>query len=68
MIFYKYKDYAIHKAEHEELIASVRELQSKFHQENKRLRSDDIEYLADWLTGHIMGQDMKLGFYLMNVM
>lgn len=68
MLLYKYEDFVKHKTEHQELIDSVKELQKKFHKENKLLTNDDVEYLADWLTGHIMGQDMKLGFYLMKVM
>lgn len=68
MLLYKYEDFVKHKIEHQELIDSVKELQKKFHKENKLLTNDDVEYLADWLTGHIMGQDMKLGFYLMKVM
>jgi len=65
---YDYDDFAAHKAEHQELIDSVKELQEKFHKENKLLTNDDIEFLASWLTGHILGQDMRLGFYLMKVM
>jgi hemerythrin len=68
MVLYKYGDFAKHKTEHQELIDSVKELQKKFHKANKLLTNEDIEYLADWLTGHILGQDMKLGFYLMKEM
>ena len=68
MLLYKYEDFARHKTEHQELIDSAKELQKKFHKENKLLTNEDVEYLADWLTGHIMGQDMRLGFYLMKVM
>ena len=68
MLVYKYKAIAEHKAEHNELIDSVKELQKKFHKENKLLTNEDIEYLEGWLTEHILGHDMKLGFYLMEVM
>ena len=68
MIRYKYEDFENHKAEHNELIDSAKELQKKFHQENKLLTGEDIEYLADWLTGHILSRDMRLGFYLGKVM
>ena len=64
MLMYKYDDLEGHRAEHKELIESVKELQNKFHEVNKQLTNDDIEYLEDWLTGHILGRDMKLGFYL----
>lgn len=68
MIRYKFDGFESHKTEHQELIDSVRELQAKFHNANKQLTTENIEYLEDWLTGHIMGQDMRLGFYLMNTM
>ena len=68
MLKYKYEGFVEHKAEHRDLIDSVKELQQKFHKENKLLTNEDIEFLADWLTEHILGQDMKLGFYLMRVM
>ena len=68
MVKYKYEGFAEHKDEHRDLIDSVKELQKKFHKENKLLTNEDIEFLADWLTEHILGQDMKLGFYLMRVM
>ena len=68
MLLYKYQDIEEHKAEHDDLINSVRRLQQKFHQANKLLTNQDIEYLENWLTEHILGHDMKLGFYLMQVM
>ena len=68
MLMYKYDGIEAHKDEHNDLIDSVRELQQKFHTENKLLTNEDIEYLEDWLTQHILGQDMRLGFYLAEVM
>jgi hemerythrin len=68
MLMYKYDGLEEHKDEHNDLIDSVRELQQKFQKENKLLTDEDIEYLEDWLTQHILGQDMRLGFYLTEVM
>jgi hemerythrin len=68
MLLHKYSDFAAHKTEHLELIDSVEELQLTFHQENRLLTNENIDYLSDWLTGHILGQDMRLGFYLMKEM
>ena len=68
MLLYNYQGLTEHKAEHHDLIDSVRELQQKFRNENKQLTNEDIEYLETWLTEHILGHDMKLGFYLMKVM
>lgn len=67
MLLHKYRDIAAHKAEHSDLIDSARELQQKFHKK-KMLSEEDIDYLEDWLTGHILGHDMRLGFYLLKVM
>jgi hemerythrin len=68
MLMYKYDGIEEHRDEHNDLIDSVRELQQKFQNENKLLTNEDIEYLEDWLTQHILGQDMRLGYYLMEVM
>jgi hemerythrin-like metal-binding protein len=68
MLLHKYGRIDEHKAEHSELIDSVRALQKKFRDQHKRLTKEDIEYLEVWLTEHILGHDMKLGFYLMKVM
>lgn len=68
MLLHKYKAFDEHKTEHHDLIDSVRALQQKFYDQNKQLTNEDIEFLSDWLTGHILGHDMKLGFYLMEIM
>ena len=68
MIVYNYDRYEEHKREHEGLIKSVKKLQDKFRQAEKQLSNDDIEYLSRWLTAHILGNDMKLGFYLIEAM
>ena len=68
MVMYKYDGLDDHRAEHNELIESVQELQRKFHKGKNPLTNEDFEYLEDWLTVHILGRDMKLGFYLMDVM
>jgi len=68
MLLHHYPEIEGHKAEHSDLIDSVRELQQKFHQSNKLLTNDDIDYLEDWLTAHILGYDMKMGFFLLEAM
>jgi hemerythrin len=68
MLKYGYEDHAEHRTEHQDLIESVRDLQQKFLREGKKVSSDDIEFLEHWLTGHILGADMKLGSYLGEVM
>lgn len=64
MLKYGYDGMQEHQSEHEELIASAKELQQKLLQEDTELSSEDIEFLEHWLTGHILGTDMDLGSYL----
>lgn len=68
MLKHQYPNIAEHKAEHQDLIDSVKKLQQSFHQDEKKLSPEDIDYLEDWLTAHIFGFDMKMGFYLLEVM
>ncbi len=63
MIKYNYGDYPEHKADHEALIDSVRDLQKRFRAAGK-LSDEDISFLEHWLTGHILSADMKLGAFL----
>jgi hemerythrin-like metal-binding protein len=68
MLKYGYKGFVDHKTEHQELIESARALQQKFLQKGKPISSEDIEFLEQWLTGHILGADMELGSYLGELM
>ena len=68
MVRYKYDGMELHKAEHNDLIEGVRAMQQMLRDENRLPTSEDFEYLAEWLTRHILGQDMRLGFYLAEVM
>jgi hemerythrin len=68
MLKYGYDDYEEHKAEHQELIDSARELQQTFLQAGKEISAEDITFLENWLTGHILGMDIKMGSYLAEVM
>jgi len=67
MVLYNYPDLAAHRTEHNDLIDSAQEVQQKF-QQKKMLTEADIDYLETWLTEHILGHDMRLGFYLLKVM
>jgi hemerythrin len=68
MVLYEYDGMELHKAEHKDLIEGVRAMQQMLRDENRLPTSEDFEYLAEWLTRHIVGQDMRLGFYLAEVM
>ncbi|NWG31359.1 MAG: hemerythrin family protein [Rhodocyclaceae bacterium] len=68
MLKYQYKDMEAHKAEHRELIETVKELQQELLQGGGEMTERHIEILERWLTEHILTTDMRLGAYLANVM
>jgi hemerythrin len=68
MMKYGYKGYAEHRLEHQDLIKSVRQLQTDILGKGTLDASADLEFLERWLTGHILSNDMRLGAYLAEVM
>ena len=68
MMKYGYKGYAEHRLEHQDLIKSVRQLQTDILGKGTLDASADLEFLEHWLTGHILSNDMRLGAYLAEVM
>ena len=67
MIKYGYDGLAEHKAEHGDLIKTVKELQQKILGSGNQIPEDDLAFLERWLTEHILSTDMKLGSYLAEV-
>jgi hemerythrin len=68
MLRYGYEGLAEHRAEHEDLIASARELQQRLQDAGRSVSNQEVEFLERWLVGHIFGADMKLGAYLCEAM
>ena len=68
MLKYGYKEISEHKAKHQELINSAKELQHKILQTDKLIADAEIAFLEGWLTEHILTDDMRLGTYLYQVM
>lgn len=68
MLRYGYEGLAEHRAEHEDLIASARELQQKLLDAGRSVSNQEVEFLEQWLVGHIFGADMKMGAYLCEAM
>jgi len=62
-----YDGLAEHKEEHQDLIASVKELQQKILEAGNLVPEEDLAFLEHWLTEHILTADMKLGSYLATV-
>jgi hemerythrin len=55
---------ASHVAEHQALLVQVLDLQAKFKKGQTGLSIRVINFLKDWLTNHILGEDKRLGDYL----
>ena len=68
MLKYGYDAYEEHKADHQDLVAGVRELQQKFLQTGKLDEKEHLEFLERWLTEHILVADLRLGSFLIEVM
>ena len=68
MLKYGYEGIEEHKAEHQELINSVKKLQQGILQADKPVSDESIEFLERWLTEHVLTADMRLGSYLSQVM
>ncbi|MBN2808514.1 MAG: bacteriohemerythrin [Deltaproteobacteria bacterium] len=61
MVQHKYPDYDSHVRIHRELVATVVDFQKKFKAGEATLSLDLLEFLKDWLIGHIKGVDRKYG-------
>ena len=68
MLKHDYEGIDEHKAVHQKLIKSAKELQQKVLQVDKPIVDEDIVYLERWLTEHILTDDLRLGSYLSQVM
>lgn len=66
MLKYGFPESNEHKAEHQELIASARDLQRKILQEDQSVADEHVEFLEHWLTEHILTADMRLGAHLLH--
>lgn len=65
MLKYNYEDLDDHKAQHENLLENIQQLQEKFKQEQKLHSEQFLEFVELWLTRHILVTDMELGKFLM---
>ena len=68
MLKYGYEESEEHKAEHQELIKSAKKLQQEILQADKPVADEQVDFLENWLTEHILTADMRLGSYLAHVM
>ncbi len=68
MLKYGYEGIEGHKAVHQQLIESAKDLQQNILRSDKPVEGEAIEFLERWLTEHILTADMRLGSYLSRVM
>ena len=59
-----YPGYAAHKKIHEDLLAQVGDLVTKFDSGKSVLTVQVMNFLQDWLIKHIQGEDTKLAGFL----
>jgi hemerythrin len=55
-----YQHMAEHKAQHAKLLHDVGEFKTRFDSGNSMLSIELLRFLRDWLSGHILGSDLKL--------
>ena len=63
---YKYHALATHALEHRFYEHKVSEFKARFGLSDEKVPLDMLEFLADWLTGHILGSDQEYRRYLNN--
>jgi hemerythrin len=62
-----YPDYETHKALHDALVSSVRDMVQRFESGESVLTIESMQFMRRWLTEHILLTDKKLGAYLHQV-
>ncbi len=62
---HSYPGLAAHKAEHEALVAKVNQFQAEFKSGRASISIQLLNFLKDWLVGHIQGSDRKYAPYVL---
>jgi len=62
----KYYNFEAHKLEHDKLTRQVMEFKEQFDEGRESVHLKVMHFLKSWLTEHIFGTDMKLGYFLSN--
>jgi hemerythrin len=68
MLKYDYPKYEQHRIEHAGLVESARRLQDDILEGEGTMADEELEFLENWLTEHILTVDKQLGDYLVQVM
>lgn len=67
MNVFEYDDFAQHKATHDQLIDQIAALKKKLDAGEASVNFELMHFLKQWLTHHILGDDAKMGAYLVSV-
>lgn len=59
-----YPGLAEHEAEHDELMAAMRDFQARIAEEKRTLSATDLAALHDWVLRHIHSQDAAFADYM----
>jgi hemerythrin-like metal-binding protein len=67
-VFDKYKYYGseFHNQEHRLYESKINDFRAKFHASDEKVNTEVLEFLADWLMGHIQGTDKEYKRFLNN--
>jgi len=61
---HSYPGYAPHKAEHDRLVAQVKQLQQDLRTGKAKISQEVLTFLQGWLIGHMLGLDKKYSGFL----
>lgn len=64
MLAHEFPGYAEHKAEHDNFVAKVNECMNTYKSSPLSLTIDLMDFLREWLTGHIMMTDKQYSGFL----
>lgn len=59
-----YPGLAAHKAKHDDLVRQLKDLEERYAAGTMTLSIMTLHFLKDWLTNHILEEDLKIGEYL----
>lgn len=60
MLMMHYPDYARHKQTHDLLLSKMNSLLQKLHSQHVEMTVDITQFISEWLTHHIKGEDRKM--------
>lgn len=65
---YQYPLYEQHLAKHQEFIARLQDFQTRFQNRKLLLPIEIADFVKQWLTGHVLGEDLRYAPFLQEKM